>query len=148
MIETPDQRETDFTKAIRVALTKKPDIQTIFGLFYFDGSRIDHLFGLVQTLHLIKKNIILVNIRSNTISWLLSPGNHSIKKPLGRELCSLVPFTGPTEVRAQGLEYNIAPNSPLSFGGLISTSNICLQECESINIETNRELLWSIDAGS
>lgn len=145
VIETPDQKETDFTKAIRVAMSKKSDLQFFFGLYYLTGARIDHLFGLVNTLHLVKRNIILVNIKSNTISWLLAPGIHNIHKHRGRELCSIVPFAGPAEVKTQGLEYNLKPTNPLAFGGLISTSNICLKDCENIVVETNRELLWSID---
>lgn len=146
VIETPDQKETDFTKAIRVAMNRIPKLQHFFGLYQSNGTRIDQLFGLINTLHLIKRNIILVNIKSNTISWLLTPGTHIIQKPKGRELCSLVPFTGPTQVKTTGLEYNIRPSNPLiQFGGLISTSNICLDDCESITINTDRELLWSID---
>lgn len=146
VIETPSQRETDFTKALHVAMTKRPDINFFIGLYYSDGSRIDHLFGLVNTLHLVKKTIFLVNIRSETISWLLVQGNHVINKPKGRALCSLVPFTGLTELKTQGLEYNIGPSSPLSFGGIISTSNICREDSEKINIETSRDILWSVDA--
>lgn len=146
VIETFDQKETDFTKAIRVAMSRSPKLQFFFGLYQSNGTRIDQLFGLVNTLHLIKKNIILVNIKSNTISWLLAPGTHIIQKPKGRELCSLVPFTGPTQVKTSGLEYNIgASYLPIQFGGIISTSNICLEDCTNITISTDRELLWSID---
>lgn len=145
VIETPSQKETDFTKAIWVVMKKRPEIDVLFSLYYADGSRIDHLFGMVNTLHLIKKDVILLNVRSNTLSWLLTPGIHNIQKYRGRELCSLVPFNGIAKVSTQGLEYNIKPNNPLSFGGQISTSNICREDSECIVIETNRELLWSID---
>lgn len=145
IIETPDQKETDFTKGIRVVNSRNSDIQFHFGLYYSDGFRSDHLFGLINTLHVFKKNIFLVNIKSNTVSWLLVPGNHSILKPKGQELCSLIAFTGPTEVLTQGLEYNLKPHSPMSFGSLISTSNFCRDDSEGVSIHTNRDLLWSID---
>lgn len=146
VIETPSQKATDFTKALWAAMHLSQNIHFYLALYYSDGSRIDHLFGLVNTLHLVHKNITLVNIRSNTVSWLLKPGTHNIQKPRGRELCSLVPFTGPTEVKTKGLEYDVGgSNSTLSFGGLISTSNLCQANCENIIVETNRELLWSID---
>lgn len=148
VIETPHQKETDFTKAIGVAIKKKPDIHFFFGLYYSDGSRIDHLFALINTLHLVKRNIILVNIKSNTISWLLTSGMHFIQKQKGRDLCSVIPFTGPTEVKTQGLEYNLKSTVPIAFGGLISTSNICAEDSESIAIETNRDLLWSVDVSN
>lgn len=145
IVETPSQKETDFTKAIHVAIKIRPDIQNFFALYYFDGRRMDHLFGLVNTLHLIKKNIFIINIRSNTISWLLQPGDHTILKPHGQELCCLVPFTGPTEVKTQGLLYNVNKHTPLTFGGLISTSNFCQPGRDQIVIDTKRELLWSLD---
>lgn len=145
VLETPDSRETDFTKAIRGACNKRPDISSFYALYHSDGTRIDHLFGLVNTLHLIKKDVILVNIQSNTVSWLLPAGLHTIYKPEGRQLCSIVPFNGPARVKTQGLEYNIKSFSPLSFDGLISTSNISLGGTENIVIETNRELLFSLD---
>lgn len=144
VIETPSQKETDFTKAIRVAVNKRSDINYFIGLYHSDGTRTDHLFGLVNTLHLLKRNIILLNVQCDTTTWLLCPGSHTIRKQPGRELCSLVPFTGPTEVKTEGLEYNIH-STQLSFGGLISTSNICNRTSEFVKIDTDRDLLWSID---
>lgn len=145
VVETPCQKETDFTKSLRVVMGLKPDIHTFLALYHSDGSRIDHLFGLVNTLHLIKKDVFILNLQSNTISWLLHPGNHTILKPRGQELCSLIPFSGPTEVKTQGFRYNVNPTNPMSFSGAISTSNICQDQKEAIHVETNRELLWSID---
>lgn len=145
VIDTPSQKETDFTKAIRVAASVKPELQYYFGVYYSDGSRIDHLLSLINSLHVLRKNIILINAQSNTISWLLMPGKHTISKHKGQELCSLVPFMGPTEVKTQGLVYNITPTTPLCFGNMISTSNICSDTSDSIFVETNRELLWCID---
>lgn len=145
IVETSCQKETDFTKALRVAIGLKPELQFFFGLYYSDGMRMDHLFGLVNTLHLIKKNIFILNIQSNTISWLLQPGTHFILKPRGQELCSLVPFTGPAETKTQGLQYNLNPTVPLSFGGIVSTSNFCQESSNKIFIDTNRQVLWSID---
>lgn len=145
VIETPNQKETDFTKAVRVVSSVKPNIDNFIALYRGDGSRIDHLFGLINTLHLFKKNIILINIKSDTISWLLYPGLNIIEKSVGRELCSLVPFTGVAEVETEGLEYNAKPDKPLSFANSISTSNICLGNSKEITVKTDREILWSID---
>lgn len=145
VIETPCQKETDFTKAIQVILGLNPEIQFFFGLYNNDGTRIDHLFALVNTLHLIRKNIFLISVRGETISWLLAPGHHIILKPKGQEICSLVPFTGATEVKTHGLRYNVTPPMILNFGGIVSTSNLCHEQRERVIIETNRELLWSLD---
>lgn len=148
VIETPCQKETDFTKAIQVVLRLNPDIQFFFGLYNNDGNRIDHLFALVNTLHLIRKNIFLIGVRGETISWLLLPGHHIILKPKGQEICSLVPFSGATEVKTHGLRYNVTPPMILNFGGIVSTSNLCHEQREKVIVETNRELLWSLDFDS
>lgn len=148
VIHTPCQKETDFTKAIRVVMGLKPDVHNFFGLYHNEGFRLDHLFALVNTLHLIKKNIFLINTRGETLSWLLIPGHHTILKPKGQEICSLVPFTGATEVKTQGLQYNITPPMVLSYGGIISTSNLCHEQREKVVIDTNRDLLWSVDLRS
>uniref|UniRef100_A0A6G1S9P8 Thiamine pyrophosphokinase 1 n=1 Tax=Aceria tosichella TaxID=561515 RepID=A0A6G1S9P8_9ACAR len=145
IVETPSQKETDFTKAIHVAIKLRPDVQHFFALYYTDGHRMDHLFGLINTLHLIKKDIFIINTKSSTISWLLQPGDHTILKPHGQELCSLVPFTGLTEVKTQGLLYNVNARWPMSFGGLISTSNFCQPARDRIIVDTKGELLWSLD---
>lgn len=145
VIETPNQAETDFTKAIRVSMSKRPEIDLFFALYHDDGTRIDHMFSAVHTLHLLRRDIMMMNIHSNTISWLLPPGSHTIHKPKGKAMCSLIPFTGPTQVKTRGLVYNISRSSPLSFGSLISTSNMCLPETQSVTVETNRDLLWSVD---
>lgn len=145
VIDTPDQNETDFTKALRVVLTTKPEINYFFVLYYVDGTRLDHLFAIINTLHVIRKKIFLVNLHSDTISWLLHPGTHIINKVKGRDLCSIVPFAGKASVKTRGLMYDIQPNNPLSFGGSISTSNICQHDKASIIIETNNDLLWSLD---
>lgn len=148
VVHTPCQKETDFTKAIRVVIGLKPDINYFFGLYHNEGFRLDHIFALVNTLHLIKKSVFLINTRGETLSWLLMPGRHAIIKPKGQEICSLIPFTGATEVKTQGLQYNVTPPMVLHFGGIVSTSNMCHEQREKIVIDTNRELLWSIDLKS
>lgn len=145
VVETPSQKETDFTKAVRVSMGLRSDLTSIFALYYSDGSRLDHLFGLVNTLHLFKKKIILINVQSDTISWLLAPGSHTIEKHRGPHLCSVVPFDGPAAVTTKGLLYDIQPNPPLSFAGRLSTSNICQQNSDNISLETDKDVLFSID---
>lgn len=148
VIETPSQKETDFTKAVRIVMTTRPEIKYIYALYYSDGTRIDHLFGLVNTLHLFKRRLILINIHSDTISWLLYPGSHVIEKSRGSDLCSVIPFNGQAVVKTKGLIYDIQPNLPLSFTGIISTSNVSRSDCQSISLDTNKELLFSIDLNS
>lgn len=145
IIETPCQKETDFTKAIRIVESLKPDTQIIFGLYHADGTRLDHLFGLVNTLHLIRKVVFIINTQSSTLSWLLRPGAHRISKLRGSESCCLASFVGNAEVKTNGLQYDLHPDKPLSFGQLVSSSNFCNENKDRISIETNKEILWSVN---
>lgn len=145
VIETPCQQETDFTKALGIVTNIKPDLQTIIALYYADGKRMDHLFGLINTLHRSKHRIIVINIRSSTVSWILRPGEHLIQKPPGREICSLIPFIGPAQVTTEGLKYNLKFDDLIAFGCTISTSNQCLDDFDNVSVKTSQTLLWSID---
>lgn len=145
VIETPNQKETDFTKALRVVRTTRPDINCFFVLYNHDGSRIDHLFGLIHTLHLIRRRIFLINLASDSISWMLFPGTHIINKYPGQNLCSLVPFAGSSIVKTRGLHYDLQTEDKQGFSTCISTSNICQPEAKNIIVETDNDIFWSID---
>ena len=150
LIGTPDQNETDFTKALSVAMSLEPHINNFIALYYNNGSRIDHIFGLVNTLHKktsTKKKIYLLNVKSGIVSWLLQPGSHAIHKIPGREFCSLVPFSGPAEVTATGLEYGMN-KLRLSFKGPLSICNISQNDCKTIHVETDNLVLWSIETNN
>lgn len=52
---------------------------------------------------------------SDSITWLLKPGKHSISIPLrlrdGMNWCSLIPLGGPATVTTTGLYYNMGKYS-------------------------------------
>lgn len=143
VIKTPDQDETDFTKAMNLAIDLRPDLNTCVTLFKNDGSRVDHLFGIVNTLHKSKMITILVDI-GGSIHWLLPRGKNVITKLAGSETCSLVPFGGPTTVTTRGLVWDMN-EALLQFGGMVSTANKCCDHETKITVETDRPILWTID---
>lgn len=147
LIETPRQNATDFTKAVIISNSFKPHIHTFVALYYNDGFRLDHVFGLINTLLINsqqKKKLYIINMHTNSVSWILTPGKHEIRKKPGREFCSVVPFAGSAIVTSSGLEYDMY-NSHLSFNANISVCNLTRKNCDVISIETDSPVLWTIE---
>ncbi|XP_045469030.1 thiamin pyrophosphokinase 1-like isoform X3 [Harmonia axyridis] len=124
VIHTPDQEETDFTKALEILNDykeqKKIEIDKIYVLTEIAGS--------------------------DSFSWLLKPGTYKISIPEilreNKNWCSLVPIGSPAVVTTSGLKWNL-DKTKLEFGGLISTSNSYNGSAE-VEIETSSCLLWTM----
>ncbi|CAD7092130.1 unnamed protein product [Hermetia illucens] len=146
---TPNQDETDFTKAVRLLepILEKKQITSIIAI-QEHGDRFDHIMGNINTLY--KANKFLKDTRSYLISegsltWLLAPGKHSIHVPMhlvdNQRWCSLVPISGKTIVTTKGLKWDLE-NGELEFGKLVSTSNTYASQ--NLEVTTNNYLLWSM----
>lgn len=83
-------------------------------------------------------------LSSNSFSWLIPPGNHSITvtQDYRRFWCSLVPFE-PTRVTTNGLKWNLS-DTVCKFGGMVSTSNTYDADSDFVEITTDKPLLWSM----
>lgn len=83
-------------------------------------------------------------LSTNSLSWLIPPGSHSISVPkeYRRFWCSLVPFE-PTRVTTTGLKWNLT-DSVTKFGGMVSSSNTYNPDSEAVEIITEKPLLWSM----
>ncbi|XP_059056746.1 thiamin pyrophosphokinase 1 isoform X2 [Achroia grisella] len=156
-IRTPDQNHTDFTKGL-IELNKycqEVNIQLdhIVAICQNSG-RIDQILGNIQTLHLVKeKNLLNPNTKvyilsDDSISWLLSPGDHVINIPEEtrqhrKAWCSLVPVGTPCErITTSGLKWNL-DNQELKFGEIVSTSNT-FDGSELVKIKCSHLILWSM----
>ncbi|XP_038222918.1 thiamin pyrophosphokinase 1 [Zerene cesonia] len=156
-LHTPDQNDTDFTKALMELNNhcKQHETQMDHVIAIGQNSgRIDQILGNIQTLFLVRERELLspntkVYIMSDdTMSWLLSPGDHVIFVPEDtrsnkRAWCSLVPIGESCEfVTTSGLKWNLN-NQPLKYGVLVSTSNT-FDGSEFVKIKCSHTLLWSM----
>uniref|UniRef100_A0A1I8NHF1 Thiamine pyrophosphokinase n=1 Tax=Musca domestica TaxID=7370 RepID=A0A1I8NHF1_MUSDO len=147
-IHTPDQNNTDFTKAVDVLkpIIREKKLRDIIVLHDTSG-RFDQIMSNINTL--FTRNDDFCNIYllgSCSLTWLLRPGKHSIVIPPHlveeQRWCSLLPIGHEaTNVTTKGLKWNLK-NSPSYFGGLVSTSNTYAST--HIEIETNSTLVWSM----
>mmetsp|Transcript_17506 Transcript_17506/g.55828 ORF Transcript_17506/g.55828 Transcript_17506/m.55828 type:complete len:306 (-) Transcript_17506:700-1617(-) len=85
----------------------------------------------------------LVFVSEQSVTFLLSPGCHRIRRDPAAELrtCGLVPLGGTcAQVRTAGLKWDL-DGASLSFGGLISSSNEVVSDL--VEVETSAPLLWT-----
>nr|XP_022900501.1 thiamin pyrophosphokinase 1-like [Onthophagus taurus] len=152
IINTYDQEETDFTKAIlelkSISCKLNLDIEYVVAFNSVCG-RFDQVLGNVNTLYKINRlwPEIRILIVTNSITWLLSVGQHRIQIPSNlkksQEWCALIPVGNKTFLTTSGLKWNL-DNSPLEFGYLVSTSNTYSTKEENVVVLTDQPIVWSM----
>lgn len=91
---------------------------SIFMVLCESAGRFDHIMSNVNTLFKASKQNNTKNLRiflltSNTITWLLQPGSHTLQIPLElwneKSICALIPVGQPcTHVTTTGLKWNLS----------------------------------------
>ncbi|XP_018790577.1 PREDICTED: thiamin pyrophosphokinase 1 [Bactrocera latifrons] len=145
---TPDQNETDFTKAV-LFLQPQLEANDIHKVIVFQetAGRLDHIMANINTLHKLQSDILSIYLlSSSSLSWLLLPGKHKIIVP--KELvdcqhwCALIPIGSKADkVTTTGLKWNLT-QSPLEFGFMVSTSNTYASK--EVCVDTDSSLIWSM----
>jgi thiamine pyrophosphokinase len=108
------------------------------------GGRFDHEMGNINVLHIFPNiNIILL---SNDCLIFLLPRTHAHEIHVERSIegphCGLIPIGMPsTSTTTTGLRWNL-DNTSMSYGGLISTSNIT--EEDKVTVTSASDLIWTI----
>lgn len=145
---TPDQDETDFTKALRFLQPQfvANDIHNVI-VFQENTGRLDQIMANINTLHKLQSDTLSIYLlSSSSLSWLLLPGKHKIVVP--KELvdcqrwCALMPIGCKADkVTTRGLKWNLT-QSPLEFGFMVSTSNTYASG--EVYVHTESRLVWSM----
>ncbi|EEB18612.1 Thiamin pyrophosphokinase, putative [Pediculus humanus corporis] len=150
LVPTPDQNYTDFTKALKYIKKeieeKNLNVKNIF-VICENGGRFDQIMGNVNTLHCsidLYTHIDITLISSESVTWVLPPGEHVINVPdyfiEKKYTCGLIPFRGGTIITTRGLKWNL--NKTVSeFGKLISCCN--LYSSNEIYVKCSKHLLWT-----
>ncbi|KUI68916.1 Thiamin pyrophosphokinase 1 [Cytospora mali] len=159
VIHDPDQYSTDFGKAvkwIRSSADDGPvDIVSMGGL----GGRVDQ--GLSQLHHLYvfqadpeyrEGRMFLVS--GESLTFLLKTGKHHIhvrernakgdlKEDVFAKYAGIIPIKEPSVITLKGFEWDVT-DWKTEFGGMMSTSNHVLPETEVLEIETTKDVLFTI----
>ncbi|XP_019883859.1 thiamin pyrophosphokinase 1 [Camponotus floridanus] len=154
IVKTPDQNHTDYTKALlqvaHYAKTKNINLGEIYVLAETSG-RFDHIIGNINTLYKSDKlvgNVQVIQIASNSLTWSLKPGLHTIYIPeilvKQHSWCGLLPFGRPVNcISTSGLKWNLN-NTTMQFGGLVSTSNTYDNLTSEVTINTDTMVIWTM----
>uniref|UniRef100_A0A1Y9HFB6 Thiamin pyrophosphokinase thiamin-binding domain-containing protein n=1 Tax=Anopheles funestus TaxID=62324 RepID=A0A1Y9HFB6_ANOFN len=150
IVHTPDQNATDFTKSLKVLKSHgyEKNVTRVLALCESSG-RLDQIMANINTLFLAQSILPGVDVflrSSNSLSWLLRPGEHSIDIPQRlvneRIWCSLIPIGQGCVCTTEGLKWNLDGSRSLQFGSIVSTSNT--YSMNRVRITTDGPLLWSM----
>nr|XP_034185523.1 uncharacterized protein LOC117606756 isoform X2 [Osmia lignaria] len=157
VIETINQDYTDYTKAlIQLGQYAQKENINLNGIYVFVDSsgRLDHIIENLNTLHKSDKLIgqyipiiPVIQIASNSLTWILKPGFHTIIIPKilvqSNSWCGLLPIGAPVNcITTTGLKWNLN-RATLQFGGLISSSNT-YDDCSEVTINTDSSVVWTM----
>jgi len=117
----------------------------VYGAF---GGRLDQSMASFQALykwsHAFNYNLILYT-EENCACLLPARVDNliHIDQNLEGPTCGLIPLGSPCEnVSTKGLKWNLDGNTPMHFGGLISTSNLIVDDVVSVNC--SHPLVWTV----
>lgn len=162
IIHDPDQYSTDFGKAVKhIRSSTTPsshgpiDIVAMGGL----GGRVDQGLSQLHHLYLFQTDpnyadgrVFLVS--GESLTFLLKVGRHRIhvreRNTAGEVLpdvfdkyVGIVPVKEPSVISTKGLEWDVQ-DWKTEFGGMISTSNHVLPATEVVEVETSKDVLFTI----
>ncbi|XP_015840762.1 thiamin pyrophosphokinase 1 isoform X1 [Tribolium castaneum] len=153
VVKTPDQNHTDFTKALielnNTCIAQNLQLESVFVIADTCG-RFDQIIANINTLckaPKIVKKLKVYQVASNSITWLLQDGEHTIHIPQelrkSNEWCALIPIKSPTYATTTGLKWNLN-QSKLEFGGMVSTSNTYDGVSPTVTVSNDSTLIWSM----
>lgn len=141
-----DQDSTDLQKCVQFARQQAEEQQlqlqqlTLVALGAL-GGRLDHTLSNLSTLYM-HRDMHLVLLGDDNLARLVPAGRAVIRpnRRLEGPNCGLVPCAGGAVASSSGLRWNLR-DTPMAFGGLVSTSNII--EADEIHVESDADLVWT-----
>jgi thiamine pyrophosphokinase len=143
-INITDQDTTDLQKCIKYLLETEKGYQTSVIINAF-GGRLDHIMGNINSVFLYKECMKLFLLDEENLTFLLSKGRNDIEidRKLEGPECGIIPFKNTAIVSSTGLKWDLSL-AELSFGQLISTSNLVLEDRVQLTVHRGDYVLWNI----
>lgn len=153
MIHDTDQESTDFGKAINWIRKEYPpgvDIVALGGI----GGRVDQGLSQLHHLYLFQKDPKYASGRlfllsGSSLTFLLKPGTHSVQvREDGEEdafgkYVGILPLKEMAHISTKGLEWDVT-DWETEVGGRLSTSNHILPDTQTVEITTDKDVLFTI----
>ena len=155
VIHDTDQESTDFGKAINWIRSQYPgemDIVAMGGI----GGRVDQGLSQLHHLYLFQQDPSYASGRifllsGSSMTFLLKTGSHRIRvredddsegDVFGKHV-GIIPLKEPSHITTKGLEWDVA-DWETQMGGRLSTSNHVLPETRWVEVETTKDVLFTI----
>ncbi|KAJ9137537.1 Thiamine pyrophosphokinase [Pleurostoma richardsiae] len=152
IVHDPDQYSTDFSKAVSYIRSSRPgpvDIIAMGGL----GGRVDQGLSQLHHLYLFQQDPAYAEgrmylVSGESLTFLLKAGKHRIHVRNGGDevfdkYVGIIPVKEPSIITTEGLEWDVA-GWQTEFGGRISTSNHVLPATKTVEVETEKDVLFTI----
>lgn len=151
VLHEPEQYSTDFSKAVKHVRSVCPGINIVVigGL----GGRVDQGLSQLHHLYLFQTDRRYADGRvfllsSESLTFLLASGKHSIWVRQGghevfNKYVGILPLKEPSVITTKGLEWDVT-SWDTQFGGQLSTSNHLLPETEVVEVESTKDVLFTI----
>jgi len=141
-----DQDSTDLEKALQAAQGAGCTKFIVAGQHAGVEGRLDHTFGIANTLHSYKDKGPMVVLGNDSFLCLLGAGEHKLFIPIKADApyCGLIPLAGACEkISTSGLRWNMTEDK-MEFGGLISVCNrVEPSSGGHVWVKTSSPVLWT-----
>ncbi|KAI1738614.1 thiamine pyrophosphokinase [Xylaria scruposa] len=164
IIHDADQYSTDFAKAVRLARQESPRGRAIVCMGGLGGrvdqglSQLHHLYLFQQSPTYAEGRVYLVS--GDSLSFVLKGGrrhrirvrepNLEVAASFGRisadpfaKHAGIIPVGEPASISLEGFEWDVR-DWPTRFGTQMSTSNHVLPESEVVEVESDKDVLFTI----
>ncbi|CAG7731504.1 unnamed protein product [Allacma fusca] len=145
VVRTPDQDETDFTKAFQILRSTYDDTtlpKTVVTLTSNKTGRFDQQMSTVSTLVKTLETDLQVYLYDyKNLIFALRPNEERDILLRTQLTCGIIPIDGPTVMKTQGLKWDL--DGCYRFGDMISTSNETV--LDTVKIQANRVFLFTLE---
>lgn len=151
VIHDRDQESSDFGKAIRwIRDSYRMDIIALGGI----GGRVDQGISQLHHLYLFQSGASydegrIFLLSGSSLTFLLKAGQHHIhvreegEADVFAKAVGIIPLREPSRITTKGLEWDVT-DWLSQIGGKLSTSNYILPATRCIEIETTKDVLFTV----
>lgn len=143
--KVPDQDSTDLHKCIAEVEQIELASSTAFSLLLFGGlsGRFDQTVATCNTMLKLDRKAPTYIISEDSLAWVLPAGAHLIEidQTTMGETCGLLPLSGPSRIRTEGLKWDFDWMSEL--GGSVSSSNHVTDR--DAFVVTTGTIFWTVE---
>ncbi|KAI8640577.1 thiamine pyrophosphokinase [Parasitella parasitica] len=138
-----EQDSTDFMKCVALLNEKEKERGQIFDIVATPalGGRFDQTISSINTLYMLKDQVErkFILVSDENLTMLLDKVRYCLDIS---PTCGIMPIGSAVTLTTRGLKWNL-DNAKCEFGGMISTSNVVVNDI--VEIVTDAPVVWTIE---